>query len=50
VIPFAAVMVPNDFNAMFFDQFVDLLNDFSLSSLRKICSVLTPSGWQFVNM
>ena len=26
VIPFAAVMVPNDFNAMFFDQFVDLLN------------------------
>jgi hypothetical protein len=26
VIPFAAVMVPKDFNAMFFDLFVDLLN------------------------
>jgi hypothetical protein len=26
VIPFAAVMVPNDFNARVFDQFVDLLN------------------------
>ena len=26
VIPFSAVMVPNDFNARVFDQFVDLLN------------------------